>query len=101
MACRLTSRHARAFAHPLALAAGTCVAYYVSATVGLALRLPPATTSVMWPPNAVLTAFLLFTPVRSWWIVLAAALPAHVALELRTWSLPLVLSLFLTNCSEA
>ena len=55
----------------------------------------------MWPPNALLTAVLLFTPTRRWWLVLLAALPAHLVLELRTWSPAVVAGLFATNCSEA
>ena len=40
---------------PAALA-GVAAAYYVGAVVGFVLRFPPATTSVLWPPNAILTA---------------------------------------------
>jgi len=87
--------------HPLVLAVLVCAAYYAAAVVGLALRFPPATTSVLWPPNALLTAMLLFTPTRRWWLVLLAALPAHLVLELRNWSTVVVAGLFATNCSEA
>jgi signal transduction histidine kinase/integral membrane sensor domain MASE1 len=78
------------------------VAYYVGSQVGLALRFPPATTSVLWPPNAILTAALLLTPPRRWWGFLAAALPAHVlAQHSMEWPTVLVLLLFGTNCLEA
>ena len=64
--------------------------------------MPPATPSVLWPPNAILTAALLLKPPRRWWIYLLAALPAHLAAELGAgWPVPLVLGLFFTNCSEA
>src|SRR5262245_1369065 len=77
------------------------VAYFVGVQIGLALTFPPATTSLLWPPNAILTAALLLLPVRQWWICLAA-LPVHVIPELAAGlSLPLVSLLFLTNCSEA
>jgi two-component system, LuxR family, sensor kinase FixL len=78
------------------------VAYYVGANVGFILRFPPATPSVLWPPNAILTAALLLTPARRWWIYLLAALPAHLVVELSA-ALPtsLVLVLFVTNCAEA
>src|SRR5882724_11353815 len=83
-----------------ALAVG--VAYYVGANLGFILRFPPATPSVMWPPNAILTAALLLVLPRWWWLYLLAAFPAHVAAELRMdWPAPLVLALFATNCSEA
>ena len=87
---------------PLALTAiAVAIAYYLGVQIGLALTFPPATTSVLWPPNAVLTASLLLVPVRQWWVCLAAALPVHVMLELHA-GMPshLVGALFVTNCSE-
>lgn len=85
-----------------ALALGTCAGYYLATLVGLHLRLPPATTSVMWPPNAVLAAALMLAPPRRWAAVLLAALPAHIFLQLQTeWPFPLILTFFATNCSEA
>ena len=77
-------------------------AYYVGAKAGLLFRFPPATTSVIWPPNSILTAVLLIAAPRRWWIYLLAALPAHLAAQLPAgWPTPLVLGLFVTNCSEA
>ncbi len=84
------------------IAFATCVGYYVATLVGLHLRLPPATTSVMWPPNAVLASILILTPPRRWAVVLLCALPVHIYLQLPTgWPLPLILALYLTNCLEA
>lgn len=84
------------------LALSACLGYYLASVAGLQLRLPPATTSVVWPPNAVLTSILVLSPPRRWWVILLAALPAHIYLELGTgWSLPFVLSLFVTNSLEA
>jgi signal transduction histidine kinase/integral membrane sensor domain MASE1 len=78
------------------------VAYYVGAKAGLVLRFPHSTPSVIWPPNSILTATLLLASPRRWWIYLLAVLPAHLAAELPTaWPTPLVLGLYLTNCSEA
>lgn len=78
------------------------LSYYVGANIGFILRFPPATPSVLWPPNSVLTATLLLAPRRRWWIYLLAAFPAHLAAELPA-GLPisLTLALFATNCSEA
>jgi signal transduction histidine kinase/integral membrane sensor domain MASE1 len=89
--------------YELTLAAvGVAVAYYVGAQVGLALTFPPATTSVLWPPNAILTSALLMVPTRHWWVCFGAAFPVHVALEVGAgYSPALVVLLFLTNCSEA
>ena len=78
------------------------VAYYAGANVGFIFRFPPATPSILWPPNAILTATLLLSPVPRWWIYLLAALPAHLVAELGVpLPAPLVLALFATNCSEA
>jgi C4-dicarboxylate-specific signal transduction histidine kinase/integral membrane sensor domain MASE1 len=78
------------------------LAYYAGANIGFILRFPPQTPSVLWPPNSILTAALLLTPVRRWWLYLLAALPAHLLAEAQAgWPMPLVLSLFATNCSEA
>src|SRR6185295_17676870 len=85
-----------------AIAVGACAGYYLASVVGLQLRLPPATTSVMWPPNAVLASVLLLSPPRLWPLALASALPVHLALQLPLgWPIPLILTLFITNCSEA
>src|SRR5712692_9136455 len=78
------------------------VAYYVGAEDGIVFRFPPATPSVIYPPNSILTATLLMAAPRRWWIYLLAALPAHMAAELPAgWPTLLVLGLFVTNCSEA
>jgi len=87
---------------PAGIAVAVCLGYYFGALVGLELRLPPATPSVVWPPNATLTAALLLTRRDRWWIVLAAALPAHLAVQLQTdWPRTLIAALFFTNCFEA
>jgi signal transduction histidine kinase/integral membrane sensor domain MASE1 len=78
------------------------VAYYVGGLVGLQMRLPHSTPSVLWPPNSILTAALLLTAPRHWGAVLFGALAAHLAVELPTeWPTLLVTLLYVTNCSEA
>ena len=77
-------------------------AYYLGARLGLVLKFAAITPSVLWPPNAILTAVLLLTPARRWWIYLLAALPAHLFVEMQArFPTPLILALFITNCSEA
>ncbi len=84
------------------IALATCVGYYLGSLIGLALTLPPATTSVLWPSNAVLTAALVVTHPRRWPFVLLPVLPLHVLIQYGTgWPLPLILTLFVTNCLEA
>jgi signal transduction histidine kinase/integral membrane sensor domain MASE1 len=76
--------------------------YYLGARVGFVLRFPPATTSLIWPPNALLTAVLLLVTPGRWWLCILAAFPAHLVVELQAgFSLPFVLALFVTNCLEA
>ena len=64
-------------ARTLLLLAAVSATYYLGARLGFVLRFPPAITSVIWPPNALLTAALLLTEPRRWWLCVAAALPAH------------------------
>ena len=86
----------------LATALLVAVAYYVGANVGFFLRLPPSTLSVLWLPNAILTATLLLAPMRRWGIYLLAALPARLLAHLGvSWPLSVVVVLFAANCIEA
>jgi signal transduction histidine kinase/integral membrane sensor domain MASE1 len=86
---------------PLTIAVTSGAAYYLGAVIGLELRLPPATPSVLWPPNAILTVLLLFVPRARWWSVLVGAAVAHLAVQLRVWSPVFIGTIFLTNCIEA
>ena len=85
-----------------AVALATCGGYYLASLIGLALTMPPATTSMLWPPNAVLTAALLLTQPRRWAFVLLPVLPVHVVIQYGTgWPFSMILALFVTNCLEA
>jgi integral membrane sensor domain MASE1 len=76
--------------------------YYVGTEIGLRARFPQGGPSILWPPNAILLAVLLLTPVRMWGIYLLAALPAHLITEYRAgFPGPLMLGLFVTNCGQA
>jgi two-component system, LuxR family, sensor kinase FixL len=80
----------------------TAAAYAVGAQVGFHLRFPPATTSILWPPNAILTTALLVVTPDKWWIYLLATLPVHLLVEIPTVRpVEMVPLLFVTNCSEA
>jgi signal transduction histidine kinase/integral membrane sensor domain MASE1 len=82
--------------------AGVWLGYYVGSVTGLTLRIPPATTSVLWPPNTVLTFALLITPPRRWLWCLVAALSAHLMVQGGIgWQFGLVAALFGTNSLEA
>ncbi len=54
--------------------------YYAGGMVGLAFWDPASGSSILWPPNAILTAALLLTPPRTWWLYLIACLPVHLYL---------------------
>jgi signal transduction histidine kinase len=83
-------------------ALAVALGYYLAARVGLAFTLQPDPISTLWPPNALLMAALLLSAPRSWWVLLAAALPAHLLAELQSGvPLAMVLGWFASNCSEA
>ena len=78
------------------------VAYYAAAKVGFALTFQPHPVSTLWPPNAILFAALLLSRPRTWWLLLLAALPAHLLVQLNA-DIPtaMILCWFVSNCSEA
>ena len=85
-----------------AVASLAFVGYVVGAALGLALRFPPATTSVLWPPNAILAATLLLAPFSLWPASFLGTFTAHLLVQLYLgWHLTLILPLFVTNCFEA
>src|SRR5438105_6687791 len=78
------------------------LAYYLGAKIGFALTLRPHPVSVLWPPNSILLAALLLTPVRVWWVILLAAFPAHLAAQLQSNVPPtMILCWFISNSCEA
>jgi signal transduction histidine kinase len=78
------------------------IAYYLGAKVGFAFTFEPHPVSTLWLPNSLLLAALLLTPVSSWRVLLAAALPAHLAAELQSGvPLAMVLGWFVSNSAEA
>src|SRR5438132_1808343 len=77
-------------------------AYYLGAKIGFALTFRPHPVSVLWPPNSILLAALLLTPVRVWWVILLAAFPAHLAAQMQSNVPPtMILCWFISNSCEA
>ena len=80
----------------------TFVGYYVGSQIGFALTFQPHPVSVLWPPNSILLAALLLTPLRGWWLVLLAAFPAHCLAQIQSnIPLPMILCYFMSNSCEA
>src|SRR5437762_7456549 len=78
------------------------LAYYLGAKIGFALTFRPHPVSVLWPPNSILLAALLLTPVRVWWVILLAAFPAHLAAQLQSNVPPtMILCWFISNSCAA
>jgi two-component system sensor kinase FixL len=76
--------------------------YYFGAKIGFALTFRPHPISVLWPPNAILLSALLLTPMRMWWVILLAALPAHWLVQLQSDVPPtMILCWFISNSCEA
>lgn len=85
-----------------AIALLVALAYYLGARIGFALTLQPHPISVLWPPNSILLAALLLTPMRFWWVILLAAFPAHLAAQLQSNVPPaMILCWFISNSCEA
>jgi len=76
--------------------------YYLTSKIGFAFALQPGSVSILWMPNSILLAGLLLVPRRSWWLIVAAALPAHFASEVQS-GVPalMVSSWFLSNSFQA
>src|SRR5206468_10445314 len=79
-----------------------CVGYFIGARVGFAFTIHPSPVSTLWPPNSILLAALLLAPTRTWAILLLAAFPAHLAIQLANGiPVTMILLWFISNCSQA
>jgi PAS domain S-box-containing protein len=89
-------------ASTIVAAALVCIGYFVGARVGFAFTILPSPVSILWPPNSILLAALLLTRPRTWAVMLLAAFPAHLAIQLAN-DIPLTMILlwFISNCSQA
>src|SRR5262249_54713163 len=76
--------------------------YLFGMKIGSALTAAGSPISTIWPPNALLMAALLVSPLRYWPLFLAVLLPAHVLFQMRL-GIPLGASLgwFVGNTGEA
>jgi signal transduction histidine kinase len=70
------------FFHTPIIALLVAIGYYAGTKIGFLFTPTQTPTSTFWPPNAILLAAFLLTPVRIWWALLLAVLPAHLLVQL-------------------
>lgn len=82
-----------------ARAALVAVAYWAGSQVDRFFG-PVMSPAAIWPPNAILLAALLASPVRSWWLYLLAVAPVD---RIISWPMPLAwgLTLYASNVSQS
>ena len=97
-----TSRENATLHRTLVVAILVAIGYYVTAKIGFAFALQPGSVSTLWMPNSLLLAGLLLVPKRSWWLIVIAAFPAHLASEMQS-GVPavMILSWFISNSFQA
>ncbi len=97
----LISRY-RHILRPALVALSVSTAYFVGAKIGFALTFQPHPVSTLWPPNAIMFAALLLSPVRWWWFLLLAVFPSHLLTQVNAGvPLPMMLCWYISNCTEA
>lgn len=72
------SRYARTILRVVLTAVLVAGAYFLSARLAFIFAFPKTRTLLLWPPSTVLLLAMLFTPRRTWWTFILAALPAHL-----------------------
>jgi PAS domain S-box-containing protein len=97
-----SSRENAALRRTVVVAILVAFGYYLTAKIGFAFALQPGSVSTLWMPNSILLAGLLLVPKRSWWLILIAAFPAHLASEMQS-GVPttMLLSWFISNSFQA
>lgn len=97
----LISRY-RHVLRPALIAVSVSTAYFIGAKIGFALTFQPHPVSTLWPPNAIMFAALLLSPVRWWWLLLLAVFPSHLLTQVNAGvPLPMMLCWYISNCTEA
>jgi two-component system, LuxR family, sensor kinase FixL len=99
---RTDARNPNLTSRDLVTALLLAIGYYAGVHVGIALTGESSPIAILWPPNAILLAALLLTRPRAWWVIIAAAGPAHLAAEL-SLGVPWVMAMawLASNVTEA
>ncbi len=85
-----------------AISCAASIAYFFGVKLGFEYKFLPHPISVMWPPNAILLAVLLLTPVRVWWLIILMTFPAHLLVQAQdNVPFPMQLCWFISNCFES
>lgn len=97
-----TVRSVPRFFRTSAIALLVAISYYAGSQLGFLLTPAHSPIAIFWPPNAILLAAFLLTPLRIWWVLLLAVLPVHLLIQL-TVGIPVLSSLgwFVGNTGEA
>lgn len=98
---QLTPRYRSRVAFAMLLIA-LSLSYYLAVRIGFAFTLPSNAVSLLWMPNAVVMAALLWSEPGNWPWLLIAVLPAHLVSELAA-GVPPVMALcwYVSNSCEA
>jgi signal transduction histidine kinase len=87
---------------PVLAVISVSAAYFIGAKIGFALTFQPHPVSTLWPPNSIVFAALLLSPVRWWWFLVLSVFPAHLMTQLGAdIPLPMMLCWYISNCTEA
>jgi signal transduction histidine kinase len=86
----------------VAAVVAAAVSYYLGTRIGFVLTTGDMPIATFWPPNAILLAALLLAPVRLWWLIVLALVPAHFTEQLHN-GVPMATAIgwFAGNVGEA
>jgi len=79
----------------------TAFGYYLGAQIGVKATFIEQGIAILWPPNAVLLAALLLSPVRRWPLLCLAVIPAEIVADLPTFPLAQAALFALVNIFES
>lgn len=85
----------------LAKAAAIFASYCLLAQAAIHLTIMPEGIVTFWPPNAVVVAALLLSPVRQWWLLIAAGVAAEFVADLGSFALWQIAGFGAVNAVEA
>lgn len=85
---------------PLGQLLAASIAYYLLASLGVALGIPPDGISIFWPPNAIILSTFLVVRKSQWWAFGLGFLCAEVASDVPTFAVAEAVGYGIVNCFE-